>query len=81
MDPSYLKDLLCRGREVEFDYGSQRYTVKLVDFRSTTEYAFGKKWGDKITSDIFDGILYRRDYGRSLYEMIREINSSQVYIY
>ena len=53
MDPSYLKDLLWRGREVEFDYGAHRYTVKLVDYRSTSEYAFGRKWGDKVTSDFF----------------------------
>lgn len=81
MDPSYLKDLLWRGREVEFEYGAHRYTVKLVDYRSTTEYAFGRKWGDKITSDYFDDILYRRDYGASLSDMLKEVSSSSVYVY
>ena len=81
MDPSYLKNLLWSGREVEFDYKANRYTVKLVDYRSSTEYAFGRKWGNKITSDIFDDILYTRDYGTSLHDMLREISSSQIYIY
>ena len=60
MDPSYLKDLLWRGREVEFDYGANRYTIKLVDYRSSTEYAFGRKVvcgvvGDALVED--DGVL------------------------
>ncbi|MCQ2570822.1 MAG: hypothetical protein MJ154_01040 [Candidatus Saccharibacteria bacterium] len=81
MDPSYLKDLLWRGREVEFEYGAYRYTVKLVDYRSTSEYAFGRKEGTKFTSDFFDDILYCRDYGVSLYQMLKEISSSSVYVY
>jgi len=81
MNASYLKDLLWTGHEVEFDYETHRYTIKLINYRSTTEYAFGRKWGDKITSDYFDGILYRRDYGVSLYDMLNEISSSDVYVY
>jgi hypothetical protein len=81
MDPSYLKSLLWRGREVEFDYGANRYTIKLVDYRSTAEYAFGKKWGNKITSEYFDGILYRNDYGTSLNQMLKELGSGSFYVY
>ncbi len=81
MNTGYLKDLLWTGHEVEFEYEANRYTVKLINYRSTTEYAFGKKWGNKITSDYFDDILYRRDYGVSLNEMLNEISSSDVYVY
>ena len=81
MDPSYLKDLLRRGREVEFDYGAHRYVLKHIDYRSTEEYAFGRKWGEKVTSDYFDDILYRRYYGASLSEMLKEISSSSIYVY
>ena len=82
MDPSYLKDLLWRGREVEFVFQSQRYTVKQVQYRATTEYAFGKKWGSKITSNYFDGILYSRELnGYSLSDMLSQVSSSQVYVY
>lgn len=72
MDSSYLKDLLWRGREVQFYYGAKKYIVKLVNYRSTTEYAFGPEFGNKITSDYFDDIWYRRDYGANLGEMLRE---------
>ena len=81
MDPSYLKDLLWRGREVEFDYGSNRYTLKLINYRSSTEYSFGKKWGNKITSKYLDTLLYSRDYGASLYEMLKNTSSSNFYVY
>ena len=72
MNPSYLKDLLLLGREVEFEYGMNRYVVKKIDFHSTTEFSFGPKTGSKITSEYFDLLLYRRDFGSSLYEMLEE---------
>ncbi len=81
MDLGYLKDLLSRGREVEFEFASRRYTIKRVLFSSTTEYAFGEKWGDKYTSSYFDEIYYRRINGYSLSEMLRTVGSSQIYIY
>ena len=82
MDQSYLKDLLWRGREVEFDYGTSRYVITKTDRRLRTEYSFGRKWGGTmITSDYFDGILYRREFGTSLYDMLREIDGSRVTIY
>ena len=81
MSPSYLKDLLQRGREVRFDYYAKRYVVKLVYYYSTSEYAFGLEWGTKITSSSFDDILYRHDYGFSLWDMIRNLDSSRFDIY
>ena len=82
MDPSYLKDLLWRGREVEFDYGMTRYVVKRVEYYTKSEYTFGRTWGnDRISSDYFDGILHRHDYGASLSEMLREVSSSNIYIH
>lgn len=79
MDSSYLKDLLWQGREVEFDYGMNTYVVKLIDYRSTTEFSFGPKWGKKITSYFFDDIFYRREYGASLCEMLRDASSIRSY--
>ncbi|MBR5670199.1 hypothetical protein IKX12_03965 [Candidatus Saccharibacteria bacterium] len=81
MSESYLKDLLWRGRQVEFDHGMKRYVVKLVDYAFKSEYAFGEKYGRKTTSDYFEGILYLRDYGYSLSELLRCVDSSRIYIY
>lgn len=81
MSPSYLKDLLMRGREVEFDFGASRYSLKRVMYRSTTEFAFGRKWGDKVTSSYFDELYYRRIDGYSLSEMLQSVSSNQIYIY
>ncbi|MBR3322480.1 hypothetical protein IKG13_00210 [Candidatus Saccharibacteria bacterium] len=81
MDLGYLKDLLSRGREVEFVFASRHYTVKRVLFASTTEYAFGQKWGDKVTSSYFDELFYRRIDGYSLSEMLQRVSSNQIYIY
>lgn len=81
MNESYLKDLLWRGREIEFDYNCKRYTVKLVNYHSTSEYTFGPKWGNKISSSYFEGIWTRRDYGYTLQEMLQRCSSGNVYIY
>lgn len=72
MSPSYLKDLLWNGREVELEYGFNRYVVKKIDYRATTEYSFGPKWGNKITTEYFDLLLNRHDFGASLSEMLSE---------
>lgn len=81
MSESYLKDLLWRGRQVEFDYGMRRWAVKLVDYAFKSEYAFGDKYGKKTTSDSFEDILYSRDYGYTLAEILRNVDSSRIYIY
>ena len=81
MSPSYLKDLLLGGREIEFDFGTKRYVLKRVIYRSTTEFAFGQKWGEKITSSYFDDLYYRRIDGYSLSEMMNSVSGNQIYIY
>jgi len=72
MDSSKLKDLLWHGCEVEFEYGSKSYVVKMIDYRSTTEYSFGPKWSNKITTEYFDLLLNRHDFGPSLSEILKE---------
>ena len=82
MDPSYLKDLLWRGREVEFDYGTSSYSVKLVDLHSTTEFIFCKKWSNStLTSDYFEGILYNRGFGVTLDDILKEVSGSSIRVY
>jgi len=74
MDPSYLKDLLMRGREVQFDFGANRYVMSRVLYSSTTEFSFGRKWGEKITTSYFDEFFYcRRIDGYSPSEMLQRV--------
>ena len=80
MDPSYLKDLLCRGREVEFEYYAKRYVVSRVEYPSMYEYAFGPKWGTKYTSKYFEDILYRNYFGDTLSTMLGRLDRSRFYV-
>ena len=79
MSPSDLKNWLLRGHEVEFDFYSVRYTVKLVDCHSTFEYLFGQKFGSKTSVDNFDVMLCNRDYGTTLYDMLKEAKCVSIY--
>jgi hypothetical protein len=79
MSESTLRDLLWSGRQVEFEFGLDTYQVKLVNYAYSTEYAFGKKFGSKITSPYFDEIYLRRHYGYSLSEMLQKVSSSKIY--
>ena len=79
MSEKTLRDLLWSGRQIEFEFGQDRYQVGLVKYAFSTEYAFGKKFGTKITSPYFDEIYLRRHYGYSLSEMLQKVPSSQIY--
>jgi len=79
MSEGTLRQLLWNGRQIEFEFNMERYQVKLVNYAFSTEYAFGKKWGTKITSPYFDEIYFTRHYGYSLSEMLQKVSSSQIY--
>lgn len=81
MSESSLKDLLYRGRRVEIDHDMKRYVVNMVTSSFKTEFAFGDAYGHRTTSDYFEGILYLRDYGYSLSELLRCVDSSRIHIY
>ena len=81
MSPSYLKDLLMRGKEVQFDFGANRYVLKGHLYSSTTEFAFGRKYGEKVSSSYFDEFFYyRRVDGYSPSEMLQGVSSSCISI-
>jgi hypothetical protein len=81
MSESSLKDLLYRGRRVEIDHDMKRYVVNMVTSSLQTEFAFGDAYGHRTTSDYFEGILYLRDYGYSLSELLHCVDSSRIHIY
>ncbi|MBP5633652.1 hypothetical protein J6X13_01820 [Candidatus Saccharibacteria bacterium] len=79
MSEGTLRQLLWSGRQIEFEFNMERYQVKLVNYAFSTEYAFGKKYGMKVTSAYFDDIFYRRHYSYSLAEMLQKVPSGQIY--
>ena len=81
MSEGTLRQLLSSGRHIEFVFHEERYQVEMVNYAFSTEYAFGKKWGTKVTSAYFDDIYLRRHYSYSLSEMLQKVSSSQINYY
>ena len=79
MSEGTLRQLLWSGRQIEFEFNLEKYQVQLVNYAFSTEYAFGKKYGTKVTSACFDDIYLRRHYSYSLAEMLQKVPSSQIY--
>lgn len=71
MSESNLRDILCRGRSVSFNYCDRRYVVTTIPMGFRYEYAFGEDRGRKVTSVDLTDLYYRRDYGVSLCEMLQ----------
>jgi len=78
MSEGTLRQLLSSGRHIEFEFNMERYQVEMVSYAFSTEYAFGKKFGTKVTSPYFDDIYLRRHYSYSLAEMLQKVSSSQI---
>lgn len=78
MSEGTLRQLLSSGRHIEFVFNMERYQIEMVNYAYSTEYAFGKKFGTKITSPYFDDIYLRRHYSYSLAEMLQKVSSSQI---